>query len=836
MCLRPSDALSPERRKCFELQAMQTVTSYLARNTYEVPPVTMKEISFVLAKCKNKSAPGQDGIKYTMLKNLPKGHLARLAELFTEELTKCRFPDPWKHANILPIPKMGKDKNDLENYRPISKLPCLGKVYERVLKERVMHHLETKKVFPGCQSSYRPGRSVWDNLCYLIAAIEGARLKGETTGIVFIDISRAFDTCSHVAILYESVEAKIHPIYVKIIQDYLSNRTAMAKLGNHTSTLHAVTQGVPQGGVLSPILFNLVLHQLRNRLRQQISISIFADDIVIWMSAGKTETGTLRSSLQEAVNTIATFLDQRGLTISASKTRTMTLGRSIDLSLCHVPVPRTTHHRFLGLHLDSRWSFRSQVNFHVVHFNHIGNLLRCMKARNRGMSRECALGLASSLCWSRILFTLPFFDISSITKSRLYETAYAKLAKIALGLLKSSNPYASIAETGTLPLHLSAEKRLREYMVRLMYTFPTHELHRIMRSTTGRLADIYRSAISGCTLPIPQDNVLLDGPAPWENRIAVQPTIPGIHGKRSFLPAEVRTKFREHLNRCYPNESLVVYTDGSVQGSSSAAGVYVPQMDLRMCCRLPFNGSSTLAELVGIHLALSVIPRWQCQIVVCTDSVSAIKAIWNPSHKGCNLPLTAKIYHEVNRLNTTIHFQWVPSHVGIQENEEADLLADAGHLAHSVANIVAAPRNAYASIASHIKEKHQEWLTQAPLIYRNQMLADSSKLLSIKIGNRKYLSVVHRIRVNLALTPSYLFRIQRRNHPNCLLCDEYGDISHFVLACTRFDTQRTQLLSGLVLKYQISSIELSALVSEPLVSDPSLLYRFLISTTLLWKL
>ena len=158
--------------------------------------------------------------------------------------------------------------------------------------------------------------SCWDNITTLLTSLENARFKHEVTGIVFLDISRAFDTCDHLAVLYECVKAGIDPLIVRIIKNYLCDRTVRGHLDSVFTSSFPITQGVPQGGALSPLLFNVLLHRLIFKLSFYVHSSIFADDIVIWTTAERNRVSFIKDALHDGLDNIPSFFPSRFFNLS----------------------------------------------------------------------------------------------------------------------------------------------------------------------------------------------------------------------------------------------------------------------------------------------------------------------------------------------------------------------------------------------------------------------------------------------------------------------------------------------------------------------------------------
>ena len=162
-----------------------------------VTPPTVDEVIEHLNKCRTRSAAGLDGVGYALLKKAPNSYLAYIAKFFGACMGIGYFPKAWKHAKVIMIPKPNKDASIAKNYRPISLLSCIGKLFERLLAGRISKYLEKKGLFNKNQSGYRSGKMTSDHLLRLVEESHEGFRKGQVTASLFLDAEAAFDKCWH---------------------------------------------------------------------------------------------------------------------------------------------------------------------------------------------------------------------------------------------------------------------------------------------------------------------------------------------------------------------------------------------------------------------------------------------------------------------------------------------------------------------------------------------------------------------------------------------------------------------------------------------------------------
>lgn len=218
----------------------------------------LDEVHTILQQRPNKKSSGKDDMPYYIMKFFSQKILIFITILFNHSLSMGYFPSAWKHANVLPIPKPGRDPTLLKNWRPISQLSCLGKIFERIILLRIDRILtnEHPNLFET-QFGFRHGISVEHYLSNLQHDIDDGLNKGMCTTIVALDAQAAFDTVWHSGLIFKLKMLNFNNFILKCIASFLFNRTFSVNIGGINSTSHPILSGTPQGSVLSPRLFNL---------------------------------------------------------------------------------------------------------------------------------------------------------------------------------------------------------------------------------------------------------------------------------------------------------------------------------------------------------------------------------------------------------------------------------------------------------------------------------------------------------------------------------------------------------------------------------------------------
>ncbi|XP_045130249.1 uncharacterized protein LOC123515571 [Portunus trituberculatus] len=242
-------------------------------------PFKPHELSSALATLKPGKAPGLDKVPYDFIRHLTPPLRACLLQLYNSSWQSGQFPSTWKPAILIPIHKPGKDPTLPSAYRPISLLSCIGKLLERLVNTRLTWWLEANNKLAEEQCGFRPHRSTLDVLGQIEYHICDTYRQRQVMMALFLDLEGAFDSAPHEGILYKLALMGITGTTLAWVRNFLTGRSFQVAVGASLSPSQGIHRGVPQGSILSPLLFNVLLSDLQ--VPTHSHLLLYADDITI---------------------------------------------------------------------------------------------------------------------------------------------------------------------------------------------------------------------------------------------------------------------------------------------------------------------------------------------------------------------------------------------------------------------------------------------------------------------------------------------------------------------------------------------------------------------------
>lgn len=416
--------------------SLETI-SYGSASSYSwdsFSPVTCEDIKGLLSKVKPSSSP-LDVLPTALLLNVFDLVGPYVVKLINLSLLTGSVPSHFKQAVVSPIlKKPNLDSSEPTNYRPISKLPFLSKILERVVAGQLTSYLDGKDLFDKFQSGFRKCHSTETALLKVSNDILMAADSGQYTVLILLDLSSAFDTLDHTVLIHRLCnEMGFSGSVLKWFTSYLSDRSFCVSMNNILSEMTPLSYGVPQGSVLGPILFLLYISPLGEIIRNfnNVSYHFYADDIQLYCSFKEPELGKL-NDLLECLSCIKTWLYNNYLQLNIKKTETLIIAPEqkipqIKQYLCSLDSSVQLSLRNLGVLFDQSLSLDGHSRQLVRNcFYHLRNISKLRKILPKAtMEMIIHTFISSRLDYCNSLFTC--FNNVSLNRLQLVQNAAARL-------------------------------------------------------------------------------------------------------------------------------------------------------------------------------------------------------------------------------------------------------------------------------------------------------------------------------------------------------------------------------------------------------------------------
>uniref|UniRef100_A0A2S2NJ55 Putative RNA-directed DNA polymerase n=1 Tax=Schizaphis graminum TaxID=13262 RepID=A0A2S2NJ55_SCHGA len=323
--------------------------------------INKSEIYEYLNSLDTNSATGPDGVPSSFLKACGSILVNPLYLMFNKSLTIGYFPNIWKMSFVTPIHKSG-DKHDVMNYRPISKLSIIPKIFEAIITKKLSSIISP--YICKNQHGFRPKMSISTNLLLYQSKILNSFKNHIQVDSIYTDFQKAFDKVNHKLLLKKLFNIGFNGNFLDWIESYLTCRTQAVKLSLFTSNYFSVCSGVPQGSHLGPLLFILFINDLPTVLDSSVNILLFADDAKLF---SPVESLSDAVNLQSNLDKLVSWSKQNCLPLNINKCSIITFTRLhkpilFNYSIDHTTLTRVNHIRDLGILLEANMSYSSHIN------------------------------------------------------------------------------------------------------------------------------------------------------------------------------------------------------------------------------------------------------------------------------------------------------------------------------------------------------------------------------------------------------------------------------------------------------------------------------------------
>ena len=417
---------------------------------------TAKDVKDLLSILNVNKAYGPDNISPKLLKEAAPSITETLVKLFNMSLSKGIFPASWKLANVVPIYKKAEEFFT-SNYRPISLLSTIAKVFERVVFKYLFNYFRDNFMISIWQSGFLPGTSTVTQLIEVYDQFCKAVSKGKDIRVVFLDISKAFDRVWHEGLIYKLKGHGIRGTLLKWLMSYLKDRHQRVIINGATSEWGSVKAGVPQGSVLGPLLFLIFINDITHVIRH-CKIRLFADDTCLYIEVDEPEQAA--QALNDDLTLIQEWANKWLINFSPPKTEDLLISNKQDrphpqLELNAQPIKKVSSHKHLGVHLTSDLSWSTHAEETAKKANRTLGIIRPLKNK---LDRKSLETLYTSFVRPIIEYADEVWDVPANNRHTLQvlDKVQKEAAKIVTGATALCTTEELNHEAGWQPL---AERR-----------------------------------------------------------------------------------------------------------------------------------------------------------------------------------------------------------------------------------------------------------------------------------------------------------------------------------------------------------------------------------------
>ena len=786
------------------------------RTTTPVPEIfssefTSAELDKAISLLKLRKSPGPDRIHNEMIKNTSQKGKKALLILYNKTWVSGDVPKAWKTATITPILKKGKTADQPKNYRPISQTSCLGKVAERMVNRRLYWWMETNGLITQTQAGFRRQCRTEDQLFRFTQKVLDGFQEGKQTTAVFIDLQQAYDRVWRTGLFQKMQSLGIKSNLYSWIKSFLSDRLIQTRFNSALSSKQTQEEGLPQGSSLSCTLFLIFLNDVSDILDAEKAL--FADDLVIWHTSNSTIISQRR--LQDDLKRLEEYCNYWKLKVNETKSVYSIFTRShkdakkrLNLTVNGSSLSREDNPTYLGVTLDRQLTLNQHMENIRKKADKRLNLVKHLASSNWGADKNTLRSLYLGYTRSIMDYNIVLQNMCSKTTKQSLDRVQNQALRLICGGMRSSPIAACEISANVEPLEKRRKKAALELYERAKRMEPSHPCKSLVDNWKG-LSRLQQKSVLHVVEDLKTKHHLPENRKPLQKVIreipphrnmkspTIRKTLLGKETKKSD-PISLKASALETIDQ-YPKEWIHIYTDGSAFKATVNAGygatINYPNGD-KDKIHSPCGSfcSNFVAEREAITEVLkhvtNTFDRTRDEIkdiVIFTDSLSALQALESGEMDNQEISkLTIACDHLMNRHSINVTLQWIPGHLGIKGNEEADVLAKRG-AGQPQPEVPVTYDTVCKIIRSNLKE---EWLNDWTNNSTGRALYEHMNAPRpkdpINTLRRDEQALIFRLRTKHVPLNNHLNRIKKDHSSQCPLCRAPNEtVEHHLFDCTQ---------------------------------------------------
>ena len=713
-----------------------------------------------------------------------------------------------------------------------------------MVNARLMYVLEIKGLLANTQCGFRKSRSTVDHLVRYESFVRNAFIRNEHVVSIFFYLEKAYDTTWKFGILADLHEMGFRGLLPTFIGNFLSDRKFKVRIGNTLFDTHSQEMGVPQGSILSPVLFSIKINDIVKSVKKGMENSLFVDDFAL--SAKGSSLHSVERQLQLCINKLEDWIIKNGFKFSVVKTECLHLYKQRkvfpepDLRLNGSSIKVVTEAKFLGVIFDQRFSFLPHLKYLKSSCQKALNVLRVVGHTDWGADRTTLLKLYRALVRSKLDYACMIYGSARASYLKTLDSIHHAGLRICLGAFRTSPVQSLYVEANEPSLKLRRLRLTMNYVLKIrscpenpayscLFETPLMKLFEANPVSTAPLGIRILPFLEEAEIPLKyvNDDKLLTDLSPW--------TLPEVEIRLDltrFRKAETNQLVYKgaYIELCSKYKGFErIFTDGSKSDCATASAAVVgSNLKNPFKRRLLDDSSVFTAELNAIRLALrQVYQSRKKKFLILSDSLSSLQAIASKQFRNY---LVVDFYNEYAWLvseGKIVVLAWVPGHVGIWGNTIVDAAAKS-----ALDDEIETERLPFESLPwVDLRRKTSEYVQRQWQIAWNQesenklfqICPDLKNTISICRQNRREETLLARLHIGHSyLTHGHL--LTREPPPECEGCSELYSIKHILIDCADLIETRKKY-------YNVDSLKV--LFREV---DPENIFGFLKEINLFYKL